>query len=110
MLKVKEYIKRESLENIDERLTQAFVEYISGKSDVIYEVYDSRFFSTKLNTRLILKDGFPLSQIYSDLVSIVMRLNVRGIAISGLSVTPVIIDLDSKEEVRGIIACIKYIR
>lgn len=109
MLKVKEYIKRESLENIDERLTKAFVEYISGKPTIMYEVYDPRFFHTKLKTKLILKDGFPLSQIYSDLVSLVERFAIRGIAISGLSVSPVIIYPDSKEEVRGIVACIKYI-
>ncbi len=112
-LKIKEFIKNKSPENIDERLTQAFIEFLQRKrpSRIKYnESKDDLFFMTKLYVNLLLVEKFPLQAIYDELFDICHTNGLNALLINSLSVTPEIIDVyNNNEKYRGIVAYIKFV-
>lgn len=115
MLKVKDYIKKKKKESIDEKLTEAFIEFIEGKTFVKY--YSSFgasstpvSFLTKLKTDLLsLEAPYPLKEIYEELTELCFDKNLNHIGFHKFHISPVIINTEHKGEVRGIIAQIKYV-
>jgi hypothetical protein len=112
MLKVKDYIKRNKVNFAEDKMTEAFIQYIEGKSLVrYYPHYASVSFSTKLKTNLLSLDGpYPLDMIYEELATLCLDQNLNHIGFHKFHISPVIICPDHKGEVRGIIAQIKYIK
>lgn len=113
ILTVKQYIKEKALNSIDERLTQAFANYLQ-KYDVgpiKYVKNVTGCFATKLKVKLVVSDetNLPLKEIFSELVDLYHKNNQKQIIVSALWVTPVILDPNSIEIHRGIIAVIKYV-
>jgi hypothetical protein len=117
MLKVKDYIKRDKVNFAEDRMTEAFIKYIEGKSLVRYYPHYETFsinsvsFSTKLKTNLFsLEAPYPLKEIYEELTDLCFERNLNHIGFHKFNISPVIIYPDHKGEVRGIIAQIKYIK
>lgn len=108
VLTVKQYLRDKSLENIDERLTQAFVEYLLTKTDkaIRYEPnnFDS-FYTTKLEVKFKLGQDFPLRDIYGRLLMICITNGASYVSFKRLEVTP-----EYTTGYRGILATIKIVK
>ena len=114
ILKVKKYLKEKYLENIDERLTQAFARYIqlgSSYKRIIYKKDEPRCVCIKLKVKFIVSNGFSLPEIYAELITVFYKNNLTQLIVSAFYVTPEIMDVyNNNEKFRGIIASIKYIK
>lgn len=112
MLKVKDYIKKKKTESINEKLTEAFIKFIEGKSFVKHYSHfeTSVSFSTKLRAVLFsLEEPYPLQEIYDELTNLCFDNHLSHIGFYKFHISPVIINTEHKGEVRGIIAQIKYV-
>lgn len=112
MLKVKDYIKKKKKESIEEKMTEAFIKFIEGKSFVKYYTFpvNAVSFSSKLKVNLLsLEEPYPLKEIYKELTDLCFDKNLNHIGFYKFTISPVIISQEYKGEVRGIIAQIKYV-
>lgn len=110
---VKTFLKNKSLETIDERLTQDFIDYLRfiSSNSILYTQTEptSEFFITKLRVKFIVGKEFPLDEIYDELLTLCLTKNLKAIIVYKLLVTPEVIDAESTEKYRGIMVFIKYV-
>lgn len=121
ILTVKEYIQeKQSFNNIstdamDKKLTQALADLINevNNPQIIFNENEEGCFCTKLYVKLFGKSTakFIALSIYNELLGhLSAQKLIKQIVVKGLAVTPIITDSDMKNNTRGILANLKYIK
>jgi len=123
ILTVKEYLKEKesftseemSVDAMGERLTQAFIDILKSTGQdinisIVFNKDEQGCFCTKLYTKFNASYKDMAIQIYNELLGNLREQNLIQIAVKGFAITPIITDSDMKNNTRGILAYLKYIK
>jgi len=124
ILTIKEYLKEKenelvpeemSVDDMEKILTQSFIDILKSVGQdvnlsIIFNKDEQGCFCTKLYTKLNSSYKDVAIQIYNELLGNLHDQNLNQIVVKGLAVTPIITDSDMKNNTRGILAYLKYIK
>jgi len=122
ILTVKEYLKEQetisndmSVDDMGKNITQAFIDILKTVGQdvnlsIIFNKDEQGCFCTKLYTKFNASYKDMAIQIYNELLGNLHDQNLNQIIVKGFAITPIITDSDMKNNTRGILAYLKYIK